>query len=397
MLKTKTKIIITLLLVCTLFSSICFATDTESQDIATITAAPTENTVGGETTTEQPTTQETQEDIKSGDVYRATGSVYLNELIDGNVFIVADTVTISGKIGGDLFVLAKELNIDGGAVYGNVFTCAEKITLNGTIYDLYACAKDVEVKYDAIAYRDMKIFTENLKFSGIVSKNLYGAFGNAEFLADAYIGGDLNYTSNSEATFADGAQVLGQKNFTKTSNIINSKQSVLAIIIGYVLNLIKFLIYTLTIWLVLLLVKSKFTEKSTNVLRKRAILAVLMGIVILVLVPIIAILFMIPVVTMGISLILFALYGIAIAVATPIAIISIAHLIKNKRKTSKDTQSAWYVIFTTIVIWALISIPVVGGYIGFLVILLGLGIFALSMFGNKKEETPVAVETPNVE
>ena len=68
----------------------------------------------------------------------AEDKVTIDKVVDGNAFVAAKEVTVTGEIGGDLFVVADKVTIEGGYVYSSLFVCANEVTINGVVYDVYA-------------------------------------------------------------------------------------------------------------------------------------------------------------------------------------------------------------------------------------------------------------------
>lgn len=375
MLKTKFKlsILLIILLICT--CTLTLATDTTNGE-AVVTSETANENVEAITEGEEETTTTEEESIEYTDKYLVGTDIVIDTLIDGNVYAIGDNVKLTGQIGGDLFVLAENLDIDGGAVYGNVFAAANTIRLNGQIYDLYSVCDKLTVEYDGFVYRDLRTASSEVILNGVVRRNANISTGSLELQSDCIINGNLNYSSDEEIEIPEGI-VQGEVNFEK--EIIKGKS-----IISYVLEVVSLLIYVLAIWFVICKFAKKLNEKLSNKSIKDLLISLGIGVAAIILIPVASIALLCTVVGATLGFTLLAICSIVVSLSIPVAIITIANLIKEKINKGK---SIIYVILTTIAVWALSLIPFAGGVISFIVTLVGFGLLITSLF--KKSEKVV--------
>ena len=382
------KILLILVTILSLISTFSLATDdtaavTTSDDIA---ANSEDNTSGTEGETNNENSENTvTEDNKAevnNDLYLADTEVTISDTVNGNAFVIAETLTVTGQIGGDLFVMAKTINIE-GQIYGNVFALADTITLNGLIYDLYATCGTLNVSYDGVAYRDLKVNCNKATINGVIGKNINISTNTSLTLeSDCIIYGDLNYSAPNEIEVAEGV-VTGNVNYKNLSNInVNNSDSA----VDYVLALLMTIIYTLVIWLLMTKLAPKFYGKVTSLTSKKMLLAFVIGLVSIIVIPVVSILLLITAVAAPVALLLMVVYGLVIAISSAVLAITLASKLANKVKVLAKLNNLLAVIIVTIVLWALKLIPVAGGIISFLVVLTGFGMVIMSLF-NKKEKT----------
>lgn len=400
MLSKKLKVFLSLFVALTVMTSMCFATD----DTATVTAESKENaqeavvtnqneeTTGAEDTTPDSLVQPTVEPI-NGDLYKAEDTVEITDAINGNVFIAANTVTIKGQIAGDLFVVAKSVNIDGAQIYGNVFAVAQDLTLNGLIYDLYGACTTFNMPYNGTTYRDLKLVCNNATLDGVVggTANITVA-GNLAVDKDFMVYKDFNYTAQSEVEINSEA-IQGEIHYTniKEAKPATSKAS------NYVLPLIMILVFTLVVWLLANKLAPKFVEKATAVAKTRPVASLLYGLLTLVATPFVAIILCMTVVGIPVAIALMVLYGLVLCITTAITTIALADILAKKVSIFAKAKNLLAIVTVAVVLWALSLVPVLGGIVGFLVVLYGLGIVVLSVLNKankskKEEKKPVKVE-----
>ena len=328
--------------------------------------------------------------FKKSDLYLCEDEVNIDYIVDGNVFIMANKVTINSQIGGDAFILAKEVVIDSeGYIFNNLFTCAQNITIKGVVYDLYACAQDVNIS-GGFVYRDLKTVCQKLNVAGTIGRN---AFVNASTIvfnegtenADAetnttkkgIIYGNLEYSSSEEVNIPDGS-VLGDVKFNKiTSNAEN--MSVGTIIANYILDLGAFLAFVLILWLA-----PKFLESTNNYVGKITWKVLGYGLLALIAIPIVAIILILLQLTSSVALLLIALYILSLVIAKALFTITANKFLCTKLNINKNTGIFGMLIVTGIIIWILKELPYIGSVVSFVITILGLGILVTALLPKKK-------------
>lgn len=381
MLKNKTKIIAIFLSFILLFScSLSFA-DNETENV--------ENSISNTSTT--ATAQLDENSYKKSDVYLSGKNVTIDYIVDGNVFVCADTVTINSQIGGDAFIMAKKLVIDKEAyVFSNLFTCAKDIEINGLVYDVYACADNITVS--GYVYRDIKALCNNLNINGTIGRNAFVSCSKINFNTgdqtqstntSGIIYGDLNYVSSSESSIPEDG-VSGKVNFTQQKSS-SSSMSTKEIVKSYIVDLVSFLAFVVIVWLICLWLAPKFLNKTTDYVGKKTWGVLGTGLLTLVVIPIVCVILLLLQVTSSASLVLLALYFIAIALSKSIVTIAANNYVCQKTKVNKTSGIFGMLIASGIILWVLTNIPVIGGIISFIMVVLGLGILVSYILPKKQK------------
>lgn len=387
------KVFLTLVLLVSTSVSFVFA-DNENASESDISLISETNSEKNAVVTDD--NQEQKDDsFKKSDLYLCEDEVNIDYIVDGNVFIMANKVTINSQIGGDAFILAKDVVIDSeGYIFNNLFTCAQNITIKGVVYDLYACAQDVNIS-GGFVYRDLKTVCQKLNVAGTIGRN---AFVNASTIvfnegtenADAetnttkkgIIYGTLEYSSSEEVNIPDGS-VLGDVKFNKiTSNAEN--MSVGTIIANYILDLGAFLAFVLIIWLVCLWLAPKFLESTNNYVGKVTWKVLGYGLLALIAIPIVAIILILLQLTSSVALLLIALYILSLVIAKAFFTITANKFLCTKLNIHKNTGIFGMLIVTGIIVWVLKELPYIGSVVSFVITILGLGIFVTALLPKKK-------------
>ena len=386
------KFLLVLVTILCLISTFSFATDgtpvTTSEDATTLSVENPEATEGtegenaddatGELITEDSTTPEGGAEVNN-DQYLMGDEITISETVNGNAFIIADTLTITGQIGGDLFVMANTINLDGGQVYGNVFAIGETITLNGLIYDLYAVCGTLNVSYDGVAYRDLKVTCDTANINGVVGKNVnISATKGLTLESDCVIYGDLNYEAPNEIEVAEG-MVTGTVNYEKASSVSLPTDAM-----DYLVLLFD-AIFVLVIWLLISKFAPKFYGKVTALTPKKILLALVVGIVSFIVVAFASIVFIFTIVGLPIAFILMGAYSLIIALGTAIFTIVLGNKLGNKVKVLGKLNNLLAILIVAVVLSLTIFIPYVGEWLAMIYTIVGVGMFLMAAF-NKKEK-----------
>ena len=366
--KTLKIIILCLLLVFTL-SSFCLASSEE--------ANVNKNAV------QATTTNEKQEPVSilNTDVYIANNNVVIENTVNGNVFVYGSSVTIQGEIQGDLFVLANNLTIKNSAeISGNIFAYATTITVSGTVSDIYAYTSSFSLEKGATVARDLKLYCNQATLTGKVKKDVYIATGKLNFAEKATntIGGNLHYTAVQEMQIPEGA-VSGEIKFTK----MDTTKTVGEVISNYISKFLRVILYAIIIILLVTFFTSQFTNKITYSMSKHPFVVAGIGIASFIVVPLLALAFIITGFLTYFGIALLALYCLVLSITIAILGMAIGNYFANKFKNKTKAKTILLSIVSVIILWLLQQIPTFGNYVSIFTYIFGLGLFVFAIFNKK--------------
>lgn len=390
MLKNKTKLIIAILTILLLISTITFATNDDAASISSegnvVSTVPGDNAK----TEENAESTETPE-IRDTDLYLFNDNIVMDQLIDGNVFLFGNNIEITGKVNGSLYVFGNKVTFKSGSyVVNTIYACANEIYFEGDANDLYVVCNTLNMSYDSFIVRDLRVCAGNFTFSGGVGRNAYVTADNFTFTTeeenDGIIFGDLNYSSKSELELSKDF-VQGDLNYTEIT-ATSYESTTQDIIIDKITDLLISLFTTIIVFLLILWLAPKFMDKSSSFVSSKTLPAFGIGLLGLIIVPIVAILLMCSTIGISIAFAALGLYVSILLIATSVVNICITNKIKEKFNFDKKYKTVLTLIATSIVVWALKQIPYVGGFIGFILFTIGIGIIVMYLFTkNKKIET----------
>lgn len=371
MLKSKLKILTILFLAFILVSSISFATE-----------VPDEVAPISETSEEEVVTSAEDSWVKK-DLFICDDDVVVEDIVDGNAFIIGKNVTIRGEIGGDLFVLAEKVNIDGGYIYSSLFTCANEVTINGIVYDIYGCANHFSIGENAFIYRDLKVTGNTIQISGKIRRNAYLSAANYDITDTALIGGNLEYSKNEDITIPENV-VTGEVTRTAEKNITETK-SISSVVSSYLSDLAKTLVYTLVVVLLLLWLAPKFINRVGEMSIAKDFISLGIGLASIIAVIVVGVFLIISII--GIPLFFSALLVLAILASISFSITSIffGNLFAKLLKLESRVKFVLITLASSIVLWILCQIPFIGPLVSFLITIFGIGAVLVNIVWKKEK------------
>lgn len=393
MLKNKTKVFLLIITFIVLASTFSFATsDPAVNPISQNTVSET-NTI--ETNGEQDitTTENEEPEIYNDNLYLFNDNVVMNQLVDGNVYIVGQNVEITGKVNGSLFVIADTVTFSKDSyIMQSIYVCANELYLNGAANDLYAIANKVDMSYDSFMLRDLYVTANSFNFNGGAGRNAFVSAKDFNFVTTegsaAIVYGNLTYTSSNELALSNDL-VQGEIKYSKYENAFGEK-SVQDIILDYIVDFLKVLLYTVAVFLLALWLAPKFVEKSSSFIGKKSAMALGVGIISCVVAIIVSICLLFSVIAIPLGFAIFVLFMLMLSIAFAVTTICITNKVKEKFKFNNKYSTALTLILVTLILWALEQIPYVGFVVSIIVSLIGFGITLLYLFTkNKKDETVV--------
>jgi cytoskeletal protein CcmA (bactofilin family) len=329
------------------------------------------------------------------DLYVSGGSVSIDAPIDGDLVVSGGRVEVAGPISGNLYVAGGEVTVT-GRVDRTVRVAGGNLRLNGTVgRDLLLAGGRTHLGRGAVVGGDLVAAAGELRLLGRIDGGLLGSAGqvvidgpigeNARLKVDrlelrenADVGGDLRYRSANEARIDDRAQVGGRI----------ERQEPARRAPGPLARFLLWLASLLGIVIVGLLIAWLFPEtllETKQSLAQRPWASLGLGAAVLFLTPLVLILVAVTIIGLPLAVIALALYGIGIYLANVYAAAAVGSLVLDRLAPGGHWIGVAVVV--GLVALSLVRIiPVIGGLIGFAVILFGLG--AMSLAGRRSWWTP---------
>ena len=325
---------------------------------------------------------ETTSNGVSKTLYLADSSVTIDYPVEGNVFVMAQDLTISGNISGNVFALAQNLKIEStGSINSTLFVCAENITIDGTVSNVFSMSSSLTINKSARIIQDITAGGSTLKLGGTIGRNANFEFDEINTSDSAMILGDLSYSSRVAAISED--IVSGTTSFKiieevkiEPKDIIKSKLN----------DLYTLLVISLVIVLIVVYAMPKFADKEQKIVENKLAATFGYGALALILIPFACLLLFFTIIGILPAVALFLVYlFIIMQVATPLVAIAIAKIICKKINKNTKGFTLLFSMLLVLAIWVLELIPVLGSIVSLLTAILGLGIIVYAIFHSTIE------------
>ena len=344
-------------------------------------AVAQETELGGKLQTGGQITISADETV-DGDLYASGGRILIEGTVDGDLIAAAGQVTISGDVTGDLMASAGAVDISGD-VGGDARVAAGQTTVSGSIgEDLFIASGQTTVSDSGEVGEDLVFGSGRMTMSGTVGGDILGATGDYD--RQGTVEGTENVTIREVAAP------------TTTDRLVDALQRLISLL----------LVAALFLWLA-----PRYVEEPTLMLRQRPWTSLGVGFVGVIAFGVLIFLVILVAVLLAIGVALLGLNDLvaAIAFAALVAIVTLTFVFFLSCVFGAPTwvgmaamgfslESAarrWTALIVgLVVVVALTSIPVVGGWLGLLVICFGLGAAILAL--RPRKPTPTTVEPSGI-
>src|SRR5680860_295621 len=331
-----------------------------------------------------------ENDVVSGNLMAASKTITIDGIISGDVIAAAQSIIINGRVDGDVLVAAQNIVIN-GEVGGNIRVIGNSITINSQVarnlnafgFDV-VIGKDARIGWDAMLIASsaqikgtingtLNSHIQNLIISGKIGKNVTINTYNKEqvqkiiITKETIINGDLNYTSATRAEIESGANISGQINYQ--APVIQKKNTISTWIWERVFSILSMLL----IGLILLFITTKHTNNILKVTKTKPGKVFLIGEIVFLIIPPMSLVLAITIIGLPLTAILMSLWLAGLFLAKTMMAIFIGNLLIKDLLKKPQAPLFWSLIFGTLIMSILFSLPFVGWIVSLLTIWLGLG------------------------
>ncbi len=275
-------------------------------------------------------------EVIADDLYAFGSTIEIQGTVRGDVIAFGNSVIVSGTVTGDLIAAGATVTVS-GRVDGSIRAAGATVIVNGAVgEDVVAAGRSLNIGRTSTIGRDLLMASESALVEGTVGRKLTGGVGNLtlagavngdvqvdvsnlSLTSTAVVGGNLTYTSDNEASIAQGAEVRGSVERRAPERQQRERaENRAAPIIGWFQSLIGLFLTGLLFVLLL----PGFSRRTADTLRASPWASLGLGFLLFLLVPPVAfILFVIGLFLGGwwIGLILLFLYAVALLLGFVIA------------------------------------------------------------------------------
>jgi cytoskeletal protein CcmA (bactofilin family) len=342
-----------------------------------------------------------ENDVVSGNLLAASKNITVDGTVSGDVIAAAQSITINGRVEGDVLVAAQNVVVN-GEVGGNIRVIGNSVTINSQVTrnvnafgSDVVIGKDSRIGWDAILIASsaqvkgtitgaLNSYVQNIIVSGKIGKNVdiktYDKNQAQKIIItkETIINGDLNYSSATKAEIESGASISGQTNYQ--APVVQKKNVVSAWIWSRVFSILSLLL----IGLIFLFITTKHTDNILRTLKTKPAKSFLVGAIVFLIIPPLVLVLAITIIGLPLAAILFSLWSAGIFLAKAMVSIFVGTLLIKDLMKKPQAPLFWSLIFGTLIMSILFSLPVVGWIISLLTIWLGLGGFLFYVTNQSK-------------
>ncbi len=308
----------------------------------------------------------------TGDLVAIARKVDIQGTVQGNVICIAQTFDSTGQIEGDLFTIGQFVQTH-GFIRGSLWGAATNLTVgsNGKInYDAILMASDMNV--DGEVGRDLSAAGGFLDIGGAIGRNVIFSGARILIQAPVKIGRNLHakVTNEKQSKVDAKATIAGEKKI----ELVKTKSKYLNL--RFYLGWMFYVIVAFLLGLLLFGIMPKAGRFSFSTGRTLAASGGI-GILIFIVLPVVALILAIPLFSLPIGLVIFALWFLGLFLAPVIVANYIGRAILRREDEKISTRALALIIGLGIVVVA-VNLPYVGAALNFLLILMGLGALAIT-------------------
>ena len=299
--------------------------------------------------------------IINGNFYCFGSDVTISGTVNGNVYCATQNIKIPGRVNGDLSIFSSSVDLS-GTINGSVMAFASnfKSTQSARIrQDLSVSAQDVEL--EGIIARDVSINATNTKIGATIGRNLSATTNKLTFSDNAYVRGNVDYTSPTELSRQQNTKIDGKINKTNQSAL--AAGGIASIILGFLGFVLSLLIVSIST----VLVFPSFYEKTFKQVKTNAGATIGWGFFNLLVVPFIIAIIMATIFGIPLAGLIAVAWILSLMLSGPVFAYYVGKRINKKARPLKAMFIGSFVVL------ALYAIPIVNVVVGLIVGVVGSG------------------------
>ena len=352
-------------------------------------------------------------EVRKSEKGQGTITVAPNETVDDTLIVFGDLVNISGTITGDLVVFARRVDVR-GTVQGNVMAFARNIDVSGSVEgdvcafaqtiqangkagrNLYAFGQTIalgtgggpqrdatifgaNVNADGDVGNDLTVFAGTLDVGGKISRDLRFRGGQLAVHEPSVIGRNLDAVTNSEKdTHIDAKVPIPGKKVVEYAKPRPSRYLTGRFYFWQIIKIgAAFVTGLLLFWLFPGASRVSFSS-GRAVLTSGGV-----GFLAAIAAPVAAVILAITLVGLPIALVTIVVWLLGLYLAKIVVARYVGEVIMGNKGGAMSSRIIALLVGLVVVVVA-VNLPFIGGIINFLLLLIGLGALAMTVYGASK-------------
>lgn len=307
----------------------------------------------------------------NSDVFVAGGQIIIEGNVNGDVFAAGGTIEISGNVSQNIYVAGGQINID-GKIDGDLTTAGGNISLSNTAGvrgDVNAMGGNISILSPVGS--DIRVGGGSVNLASTVGGDVLAGVGTIRLSNGAIIQKGLTYSSDEQVSISQDASVAGKINYIKPVRRVDVEKASGFFegvnVVFTIISLISTIIFgVLFIWLL-----PNFSQRTAEIVKSKFWLSLLIGFITLIITPILAVILLVTFIGIPIGLFLLFAYAVIIYISKIFVALTVGEYI-NKTVKWKLTP-IWTFVVGISLYYIVGIIPVIGGLMKFMVLLVGIG------------------------
>jgi cytoskeletal protein CcmA (bactofilin family) len=304
-------------------------------------------------------------------------TIEVDGTIDGSLIATGRRAVVRGVVKGDLIVFAQETEVS-GTVEGSIYAWVSSLTVSGHVnQDVLAFANDVHLT--GSVGRDVASFSGSLDAAGPIGRNVQAYVGTLTVSKSAQIGGNLDaHVKKPQDADVEQGAVIGGQTLISTEKKEPNRYATGHFYYWQAIWMAGALVLGLLLYLI---APGLFAARLDT--GAALLWSALAGFVVLVATPIAAIVACITLVGIPAGIVAILIWAISWIFLSKVFVgAALGRGLLRTRPT--PTPFALSLLAGLLIIFVAINLPYIGGWLGFLVILVGLGLGAFGVRSGMK-------------
>lgn len=323
----------------------------------------------------------------TGDVYAMGQTVTVTGQIDGDLMAAGQSIAVEGSLAGDLRAAAGRLDLR-GSVGRNVTWFGQVATLApvGQVGGSWLGFGETQYLQGRIA-RAVTAGGSKLELAGPIGGSVEAWVEELTLAPNARVSGDVTYTSPNESFFPPGS-VGGQVTRVSPERATQEgrRLSGLATFLGVLLLLGNMLVGSVLVWFF-----PKLAARGDHLVRRRPLPALAIGLAALIFAPFAMLFLGITIIGLPLAIAVLVVYLVGIWLGWLVVGLTVGGLVAQPFARGRAPAAALLLALGLLVLHLATSLPIIGDFVVFAVVCLGLGTSVLLMVNaSSRENAPPA-------
>lgn len=334
-----------------------------------------------------------KDEVVNDDLYFAGNSITIDGIINGDLIAAGSEIKVTGTINGGIIAAGRSITVT-GKVTNDIRVAGGEVRIGGDVGDnVLAFTGNLIIEKNARIARDLTLGAGTATIDGTVNGNVNG--GASNMVMNGATEGNVNVNISNNIKISPGATIGGNLEYTaprpgEISGIVSGtttyketpvrRENFMSRLPGEIIGYL----WLLLIGIVSLILAPELTQKISDNISVKPLKNLLWGLLFLIVTPIVAVLLLVTVIGIPPGLILLVVYIILLYISRIYIGLWVGQYVSGKLK--QETKSRVLAMALGLIIVVIgINLPIIGGFIHFIIILLGLGAIILTGYNGYKK------------